>query len=381
MSGQASSPTFNITLTRAGTKEQSPFYVDSTASSPEPLPGNHLSIALTARTGARLQMAESIFQASIANNAIPAAPYTRRPPSPPFIHIPPTGTGASGDPLPGLMPSYADVDSSQLTSRDLEIITQNATQIATDRAADWSYEQRREAQPLLDFLYLGPNSVVRDHAFLQREGITMVLVARDVRMANTPLMSIEKAAQALGLQIRYVDIEGPHQMISEFSSTICAINDHLLAVYHSQAQGMNQDGHLIVEPSSFRRGKVLITCETGNDRSAAIAAAYIMAVFGKGMITTLQFICIQRFCCCFDEDVKRKLQSWEDILRARSQVALSRSAAPSESGALPSAPHAKRHIDEVMDTEDGFVDAGNGVVTDLDRFAGRDAFTPFLDQM
>lgn len=325
--------------------------------------------------------AESIYQSSIANNAMPAAPYTRRPPSPPFIHIPPTGMAISGDGTLGLMPSYADVDSSQLTSRDLDIITQNVTQVATDRAADWAYEQRREAQPLLDFLFLGPNSVARDLSFLQREGITMVIVARDVRMTGTPLMSVEKAAQVLGFQVHYTDIEGPHHMISEFSSTVSAINDHLLAVYHSQAQGKNQDGHLIVEPSSFRRGKVLITCETGNDRSAAIAAAYIMAVFGKDMITTLQFICIQRFCCCFDEDVKRKLQSWEDILRARSQVALSRSAVPSGSDAFPSAPQAKRQIDEVMDMEEDVFDAGNGLVTDRDRFEGRDAFTPFLDHM
>ncbi|KAH6971574.1 protein-tyrosine phosphatase-like protein [Ilyonectria sp. MPI-CAGE-AT-0026] len=326
-------------------------------------------------------MDADIYQSSIANNAMPAAPYTRRPPSPPFIHIPPTGTAVSDDGTFRLMPSYTDVDSSQLTSRDLDIITQNATQIATDRAADWAYEQRREAQPLLDFLFLGPNSVARDLSFLQREGITMVIVARDVRMTGTPLMSIEKAAQVLGFKVHYTDIEGPRHMITEFESTVSAINDHLLAIYHSQAQGKNQDGQLIVEPSSFRRGRVLITCETGNDRSAAIAAAYIMAVFGQDMITTLQFICIQRFCCCFDEDVKRKLQSWEDILRARSQVALSRSAEPSGSGAFPSAPQAKRQIDDVMDMEEDVFDAGNGVVTDRDRFEGRDAFTPFLDHM
>ncbi|KAM5342332.1 hypothetical protein ACJ41O_013298 [Fusarium nematophilum] len=312
-----------------------------------------------------METAGVVYHPSIANNAAPSAPYSLRAPSPPFIHIPPTGHATGGDSVPGLMPSYENVDPSQLTARDVEIITQNATQIATDRAADWSYEQRREAQQVLDFLYLGPNSVVRDHAFLQREGITMILVARDARMAGMKLNSVEKAAQALGLAVHYVDVEGHHQLISRFPDTVRAINDHLLAVYHSQAQGRGHDGSLVVEQGSFRRGKVLIACETGNDRSAAIAAAYIMAVFGKDMVTTIQFICIQRFCCCFDEDVKRKLQSWEDILRARAQVAAATTHCEG---------HVKRRIDDFMDADTTCQSA-----QDQDRFQGRAAFAPFVD--
>ncbi|RMJ02288.1 hypothetical protein CDV36_015448 [Fusarium kuroshium] len=298
--------------------------------------------------------------------AVPSAPYTFRPPSPPFIHIPPTAHG-SGDSIPGLLPSYENVDPQQLTPRDVAIITQNVTHAPTDRASDWSYEQRREAQPLLNFLYLGPNSAARDGEFLRSQGITMVLVARDARMAGMKLMSIEKVTQALGIAVHYVDMDGYDNMISSFSDTFRAVNDHLLAIYHSQAQGRSKNGSLVVEPTTFRRGKVLVACETGNDRSAAMAAAYIMALFGKDMITTIQFITVQRFCCCFDEDVKRKLQSWEDILRARSQVASQAKIAGQQ--------HGKRHIDEVGSAEQG--DAS--VALDHDRFQGRDAFVPFMD--
>ncbi|KAJ4321308.1 hypothetical protein N0V84_005442 [Fusarium piperis] len=300
--------------------------------------------------------------------AVPSAPYSLRPPSPPFIHIPPTAHGTGGDSIPGLLPSYENVDPHQLTPRDVAIITQNVTHSPTDRASDWSYEQRREAQPLLNFLYLGPNSAARDGAFLRSEGITMVLVARDARMAGMKLMSIEKVTQTLGIVVHYVDIDGYDNMIGCFSNTIRAVNDHLLAIYHSQAQGRSRDGSLVVEPATFRRGKVLVACETGNDRSAALAAAYIMALFGKDMVTTIQFISVQRFCCCFDEDVKRKLQSWEDILRARSQVA----------SQAKIAGHGKRHIDEVMETQ-GNADQGDAVALDHDRFQGRDAFVPFMD--
>ncbi|KAM0421505.1 hypothetical protein ACHAPT_010679 [Fusarium lateritium] len=302
--------------------------------------------------------------------AVPSAPYTFRPPSPPFIHIPPTAHGNGAESIPGLLPSYENVDPQQLTPKDVAIITQNVTHAPTDRASDWSYEQRREAQPLLNFLYLGPNSVARDRKFLKREGITMVLVARDARMAGMKLMSIENVTQALDIEVHYVDMEGYDNMISSFSNTIRAVNDHLLSIYHSQAQGRSKDGSLVVEPSTFRRGKVLVACETGNDRSAAMAAAYIMALFGKDMITTVQFISVQRFCCCFDEEVKRKLQSWEDILRARSQVA----------SQAKHAGHGKRHIDEVMDVDmQGNADAADAIALDHDRFQGRDAFVPFVD--
>lgn len=303
------------------------------------------------------------------NNAVPCAPYTRRAPSPPFIHIPPTGQcGGSG--VPNLMPSYENVDPSQLTAADVEIITQNAMQIATDRAADWSYELRRDAQKLVDFLYLGPNSVVKDHSWLASEGITMILATRDARMTGRKLMTIEKAAEALGIVVQYVDLDGYDTLIRDLPGIIRLTNDHLLSIYHRQAQGRGQNGDIVVDPSTFRRGKVLITCETGNDRSAAIAAAYIMAVFGKDMVTAVQFITVQRFCCSFDEDIKRKLQSWEDVLRARSQIA-------SDTATPRNATHAKRRISDVMDTDEDSDVKEHSV--DQDRFMGRSGFVPFVD--
>ncbi|KAJ3499984.1 hypothetical protein NM208_g17247 [Fusarium decemcellulare] len=198
----------------------------------------------------------------------------------------------------------------------------------------------------------------------------MMLVVRDRRMASIQLQSVEKAARALNIAVHYVDIGGNDEIIRALPDTIRAINDHLLAIYHSQARSKSQDGKLIVDPSTFRRGKVLFACETGNDRSAAVAAAYIMAVFGKDMVTTVQFICVQRFCCCFDEDIKRKLQSWEDILRARSQVA-AQTAMPQQGM------HAKRHIEEFMDTD--MDEMKDEWTEDRDRFQGRQAFVPFVD--
>jgi serine/threonine/tyrosine-interacting protein len=304
---------------------------------------------------------------SMVGNTMPSAPYSHRPPSPPFIHIP--STGHCGNLVtPNLVPSFENVDPAQLTAEDVLIITRNMKQTATDRTFDWSYEKRREAQELTDFLYLGPNRVARDHDWLRRTGITMILVARDVRMGNTKLNSVEKAAEALGITLQYVSIGGCAELISTFSHAVRTINDHLLSIYHRQAQQINRDGSMTIDSSNFTRGKVLFTCETGNDRSAVLAAAYIMAVFGKDMVTVLQFIGISRFCCTFDEDMKRKLQSWEDLTRARAQVA----------NTPQNVPHAKRQIDDYYHDDESDPNEMSMDV-DRDRFEGRGTFAPFVD--
>ncbi|QPC63246.1 hypothetical protein HYE67_005477 [Fusarium culmorum] len=305
---------------------------------------------------------------SLANNTMQSAPYSRRAPSPPFIYIPTTGTCGSVN-TPNLLPSFENVDPSQLTLQDVMIITGNVRHIATDCTMDWSYEKRREAQQLVDFLYLGPNIAAKDHDYLRREGITMILVARDARMAGTRLNTIEKAAETLGITLQYIDLEGYENLIQTFSQVVRTVNDHLLSIYHRQAEEITQDGSMKVNPNNFTRGKVLMTCETGNDRSAALAAAYIMVVFGMDMITVLQFINISRFCCVFDEDAKRKLQSWEDLIRARAQV--------TRQAEMPqNALHAKRQIDDhYEDPESDMKD----ITTDRDRFEGRRAFAPFFD--
>lgn len=298
-----------------------------------------------------------------------------------------------------LLPSFKNIDPTQLTSVDLQIITRNAKQIALDRAADWEYENRRLAQAVVDFLYLGPTSVVRDHGFLQREGITMMLVVRSSGMAETKPLSVEKASGVLGIPANYVHVDGPQDLIHAFPEIISLINKHLLSVYHSQSRGGEKDGQISVPQGGFRPGKVLVTCESGNYRSAAVAAAYIMAIFGMGMIPTLQFIGLQRFCCAFDEETKRILQSWEDILLARSTVAQQmqhqmstvsqdqQTSSTVDGGASLVPPGkktvgSKRGLDDMMDIEsDSCEDAGEAPIVDLDRFTDRDSFAPFADAM
>jgi len=362
------------------------------------------------------------------------APFAQRPPSPPYIHVPvPSGPLDGGQTSMTLVPSFQHADPTALTEADLQIITRNVQQRSwCDTATEWKYESRRQAQPILDYLYLGPSSAAKDRAFLEAEGITLLLAARDTRMAQVRLMSVERVAESLGIEAQYIDTDGHQQLIGLFPKAVQVINDHLLRVYRSQAittpgaapglaapspddQGQGAGGgRMVINDAAFRRGKVLVFCETGNDRSAAIVAAYIMNVYGVDLVTTLQFIQQQRFCVTLDEDAKHLLHSYEGILLATRQVQKSQreyqqhlaqhrqqqqnrrelepplppsaALADQKNGNNPPSSFAlnkgaKRRISRTMEDEDiDMDDASHDVPLDEDRFADRAKFTPFLDK-
>ncbi|KAL0933148.1 dual specificity phosphatase [Colletotrichum truncatum] len=311
------------------------------------------------------------------SNAIAAAPYSHRPPSPPYIPIPmtfPKGSDAST-----LVPSYDNVDSMHLTSDDLNIITRNVNQTATDRSVGWSYEARRQAQSILDFLYLGPLSVARDQAWLAKEGITMIIVSRHSRVAQARLMSVDKVAQSLGILVEYLDVADNYELIRGFPEVVRKINSHLLDVYRRQALE-TQEGHMIIDNGNFKGGKVLVVCETGNDRSAFVAAAYIMTVYGKGMVSSVQFVSVQRFSANFDEDGKRMLQAYEDILTAQRNVSSATRHVPRAGQFDARTSGNKRNIEATLDEDDKQEGDGyEAFAVDRERYQDRAKFVPFVD--
>ncbi len=329
------------------------------------------------------------------------APYVNRPPDPPTIYVP----LVIAETAISIVPSYADVDAASLTKEDLAIIIQNKAHIAHEKQASWKYEWRRLAQPVLDFLYLGPASVARDRDFLKEHGITMLLAARDSSMAEARLMSVDRTAQSLGLEYEYIDVSGHQELIRAFPAATKKINDHLLNVYRRQAvatagdrdgaaaaaaaaaaPAQLEDGQMAIDNTNFRRGKVLVFCETGNDRSAAIVAAYIMSVFGMDLVRTVQFVTMQRFCAIFDEETKNWLKSYEEILSAKRMVTRDikqqqQLAAQDSSLSPPPRSSAKRRIEETIEQADTRMEAasGNGSQLDMDRYTDRPAFAPFAD--
>ncbi|OTB03025.1 hypothetical protein M426DRAFT_322046 [Hypoxylon sp. CI-4A] len=316
----------------------------------------------------------------LQHGVIPAAPYSRRAPSPPTILIPHPHLADSTKHL-AVVPTYDKVDPTSLSPVDLKIITQNyKEQLAMDSAHNWVYESRRTAQPILDFIYLGPSSVARDRQWLRDNGITMLLAARDSSMANIRLMDVDQVAQELGIEAAHVDVAGYSELIRAFPSVVGLINNHMLGIYRKQAVNVSdismeiEEGKMVIPQKEFQRGKVLVFCETGNDRSASVVVAYLMSVFGVSMVEAIQFVHFKRFCINLNDELKSILHSYEGLLSAQRIVhRYELESFSTQSGESSTRPRrVKRGLEDL-----GFEDDMTG--TDHDRFQGREAFAPFID--
>lgn len=306
---------------------------------------------------------------SIAPGVVRNGHLSSRAPSPPYVHVPAI---SPQDVKHRIAPSFNAARTGLLSAADILTITGGRPQTsANSRGNDtWRYEHRRTAQSILDFLYLGPMSMVRDHAFLKEHGITMLLDVRDASMAALGSVSIVKAAAELNLETQSVNLANTQDLILNFPGCIQKINDHVLR-FNTAASRNPKD-------SRYMPGKVMVVCQTGNDRSASIVAAYIMAMYGCDVIHAVQFVNGQRFCTNFDEPTKNLLLSYEELLEAtmmtraageRDAVALSQ-----RGGAYPSNTK-KRGIDETLEgEEDGDLDM------DRARFGNRSDYAPFSEE-
>ncbi|KAK3714295.1 hypothetical protein LTR37_007881 [Vermiconidia calcicola] len=277
---------------------------------------------------------------------------TYRVPTPPRIVVPPPALNS--DALPEITLN-ALKESAFLNSVNYNnIVTQNAL-------LEWTYERRREAQMILPYLYLGPMTAAKDEAWLRREGITCVLGVRQKGAFESRVMNgvLQKAA-ALGLECHTVDLSGPQELIHLFPATT-------IQIYNHASQRMQTTGEL---------GRILVFCESGNERSAGVVAAYLMETHEDvDYIKAMQLCQAQRFCVNFDDGMKRLLQGYWDILCAKRAVAAQgidqpRQAAANTNGAARGKRSLQRDDDEDMEGIDE---------DDVERFGGR-SFVPFVDE-
>ncbi len=239
-----------------------------------------------------------------------SAPSTAspRPPQPAQGGTTPHGNAAVAAAQAIISPSALNAAALGLTAAQLYRITGGRAQEVRGNDRGWSYGMRRSAQSILDFIYLGPSTAARDTAFLQREAITKVVAVRDSRLAMARLMVVEHTAKALGIASECLDVSDLSDLIRALPHAVHSINRHMLEEALADAAGVST-------------GRVLVFCETGNLRSAAVVAAYIMAMYGTELVETLQFVNRRRFCTSLDEDGKHMLQAWGEILHARRDVA------------------------------------------------------------
>lgn len=264
--------------------------------------------------------------------------------------------------------------------------------IVANSYIEWRYEERRMAQQVLPFMYLGPVSAARDMNFLKSSRITMVLAVRNTMSAQAKLLG-SKAATDLGIEAQTLDVAGNQELIAAFPRGIDIVNAHLSAMYQAQQSKLREGTTSMENLSSSAPGKVLVYCESGNERSACFVAAYIMGMYSMQLLKTIQIVQAQRFCVAFDDPSKVLLQTYEAILQARRDVfqadadlSTQVTAGPvstlqqitGRQGTAMKLKGSKRTLDEAY--EDDMEVDGDERCKDGDGFETREGYAPFQDR-
>lgn len=147
-------------------------------------------------------------------------------------------------------------------------------------------------------------SVTRDTKWLSESGITL---AFGVRHGQSRVLDAALArCTSLGIETHNVSVKD---------------EDSLISVYHQTTQILTRHLQRMFELSNAP-GKIMVFCESGNERSAAVAAAFVMSTHDDvDHIKAMQLCQLLRFCCNFYDALKRSLQSYWDILQAERENA------------------------------------------------------------
>lgn len=297
--------------------------------------------------------------------------YTNVLPNPPRILVPPVHYQQSSSPPIEVGKAIPNPDP-KLNVDFLDGV-ETAASLPTLPSA-WNYATRREAQEVVSFLHLGPLSAAKDKEYLHRTGITMMLGVQPIGMYGAKLTAAAfKAADELGIEHGFVEANGYKELIRMLPRATELINIHLAA--------MHQRVQFAATPS--REGKVLVFCESGNDKSASIVAAYLMETFeGIDAVKAIQMICRARFCCAFTDELKQVLSTYYDLVVAKRVVRLDSFLHPtSAAGAIvngwPSNGSESSKRRYTRDVDDDDMDIDGNEADDVERFRGR-SVTPFM---
>lgn len=194
--------------------------------------------------------------------------------------------------------------------------TQNSTQIALPKlnippcsphSTWWSSNLRDEAQEIVPGLWIGPLSVLKDTQFLEDQAPTRVLIS----LTDTNIIPaiVKYKYEALPDYTCYSFDPGnkktnPLAIVSQLAEICKVIHD---ALFHGTA--------------------TLVFCESGNEQSAVVAAAYLIYSSQNcnlEMIPAVQAVQRERGSVSLDDAAKHNLQTFRDLCRAHVNCELSR---------------------------------------------------------
>jgi serine/threonine/tyrosine-interacting protein len=176
----------------------------------------------------------------------------------------------------------------------------------------WEYRNRTTAQVILPFLLLGPMNSARDPEFLRKAGVTMLVAVRSKRsVEKSPhLMNPLRFPSAEGLVTATFDIDSAFDAIRGRSIIIKTMNDHIEASCASKSVDRLED----------IPAKILVFCETGNERSPVLVAMYLMVVWGLDAVSAYQAVQARRFGIGLLPTMVDMLESLSEVLKAERQV-------------------------------------------------------------
>lgn len=302
----------------------------------------------------------------------PQQGWSYRVPSPPHIRIPPPTCNKLG--IPDLRIDQDPSNFDRTGFRNIEFLKTVSTDniIRDNNYKDWKYEQRRTAQEVLPFLWLGPVAAARDTSFLQSHQITMVLALRNLQSGDAIRLR-SKAALQLGIESETIDVAGNHELISALLRGIEIINAHISHLHKRWQAETSSPSNIGISPP----GKVLVYCESGNELSANLVAAYLMAIYSVDLVKAIQVIQAQRFCAPFDDASKFLLRTFGDIVQAQRDSRRATSGAPHKGTAgdrtqsmAIKAKVSKRNLDEMYNEKD------DGEM-DIEWDEAREGYAPF----
>lgn len=175
--------------------------------------------------------------------------YVGRLPSPPRMTIPPPLFFARPPSWPSLaMPEYLRPYN---WAANVDYACEN----------NWEYADRRKAQPVTPFFFLGPLPAAKDEEFLRANGMTMILSLRQPNPYGSRIMSATMAsAQTLGIHVEDFTVPSLQYLRGVLPSVVNLIEEHLISA-----------------PTKYSRlGKVMVVCETGNGISASVVIAFLI---------------------------------------------------------------------------------------------------------
>lgn len=170
-----------------------------------------------------------------------------------------------------------------------------------DKPYAWDYEARRQMQEILPFLYLGPASAVPQ--FLQHEGASL-LIGVQLKGINFIGRAVQ-AGQKHNVTTHTIMVGTPNDLISNFQTTTKLINDHINTLSQT------------IPPTL---PKILVFCETGSEKSAAVVAAYLAETYSSLDMKLAMRICISRRFSCNFGNLTNLLDTYEQLLNARNTL-------------------------------------------------------------